>query len=84
MMFNISIYLDKFKKVDSKNSSFRDCITSSINKVLGVKINKENITVRNGVVYLKTNSVIRNEIFIKKKIIMDELIANNIPVTDVF
>lgn len=84
MMFNISIYLDKFKKVDSKNSSFRDCITSSINKVLGVNINKENITVRNGVVYLKTNSVIRNEIFIKKKIIMDELVANNIPVVDVF
>lgn len=83
-MFNISIYLDKFKKVDLKNTSLKDGIISSISKVLKTKINEESVTVRGGIIYLKINPVMKNEIFINKRNIIEDLVANNIPVADIF
>lgn len=83
-MFNISIYLDKFKKVDFKNTSLKDCVVASIGRVLKTKVNSKDVIIREGVIYLKINPVMKNEIFIKKASIMNDLVANNIPATDIF
>lgn len=83
-MFNISIYLDKFKKVDFKNTSLKDGIVASVGRVLKIKINNNDVTIRDGVIYLKINPVMKNEVFIKKGSIVNDLVANNIPVTGIF
>ncbi len=83
-MFNISIYLDKFKKINSKESSLKDAIIASVNKVLEININRSNIEIRKNVIYLKINPIIKNEVFIKKKYIINELNAKNIPINDIF
>lgn len=83
-MFNISIYLDKFKKVDFKNTSLKDGVVASIGRVLKTKVNSKDVIIREGVIYLKINPVMKNEIFIKKTSIMNDLVASNIPATDIF
>ena len=55
-MFNISIYLDKFK----------------------------NIEIKNGIIYLKVNPVLKNEIFINKNSIIRELNLKNLAIKGVF
>lgn len=79
-MFNISIYLDKFKNIESKDSGLKNIIADSIKNVLKIDINKKNIEVRNGTVYLKVNPVVKNEIFINKPNIIKELNLKNFKV----
>lgn len=77
-MFNISIYLDKFKNIESKSSGLKNSIIDSINKILKINIDKKDVEIRNGVVYLKVNPVVRNEIFINKVNIIKELSTKNL------
>lgn len=83
-MFNISIYLDKFKNIESKNSVLKNIITDSVGKILKININKKDVEVKNGVIYLKVNPVVRNEMFINKVDIIKELNAKNIAVKGIF
>lgn len=83
-MFNIALYLDKFKKIDLKSSSLKKTIHASISKVLGIDVDIKAINVKNNLIYLKVNPVIKNEIFIKKKNIIKELQLNSLNITDVF
>lgn len=83
-MFNISIYLDKFKNIESKSSSLKNTIIDSISKVLKININKKDVEVKNGIVYLKVNPVVRNEIFINKTKITEELSVKNLAIKGIF
>lgn len=83
-MFNISIYLDKFKDIESKSSSLKNIIIDSISKVLKININKKDMEVKNGIIYLKVNPVIRNEIFINKTKITEELNLKNLAIKGIF
>lgn len=83
-MFNISIYLDKFKKIESKSSSLKNNIIDSVNKILKINIDKKDVEIRNGVIYLKVNPVVRNEIFINKVNIIKELGIKNLAVKAIF
>lgn len=83
-MFNISIYLDKFKNIESKSSSLKNTIIDSISKVLKTNINKKDVEVKNGIVYLKVNPVVRNEIFINKTKITEELSVKNLAIKGIF
>ncbi|MEK9181982.1 MAG: hypothetical protein AAB781_00125 [Patescibacteria group bacterium] len=83
-MFNISIYLDKFKNIESKNSVLKNIITDSVGNILKININKKDVEIKNGVIYLKVNPVVRNEVFINKVGIIKELNAKNIAVKGIF
>lgn len=83
-MFNISIYLDKFKKIESKSSDLKKTITDSVNKFLKITIDKKNVEVKNGIVYLKVNPVVKNEIFINKVNIIKELGVKKLAVKGIF
>lgn len=83
-MFNISTYLDKFKKISSKKSFLKDAVAASISKVLEINIDKNNIEIRKNNIYLKIKPTVKNEVFIKKKFIINELKAKNIPINDIF
>lgn len=83
-MFNISIYLEKFQKISTTNSALKDFIIDSINKIIKIKLNKDSVEIRKNRVYLKINQVVRNEIFINKEKIADELKFKNLIIKDIF
>jgi len=83
-MFNISIYLDKFKNIESKSSGLKTTIADSVNKFLKASLDKKDVEVKNGVIYLKVNPVVRNEIFINKVNIIKELGLKNLAVKGIF
>jgi hypothetical protein len=83
-MFNISIYLDKFKNIESKGSILKNIIIDSVKKVLKADIDKKNIEIKNGIIYLKVNPVLKNEIFINKNNLTKELNSKNLAVKGVF
>ena len=82
-MFNISIYLEKFKNIESKSSSLKSIVVDSIKNVLKVDIDKKNIEIKNGIIYLKVHPVIKNEIFINKNKIIKEISSKNLAVKGV-
>lgn len=77
-MFNISIYLDKFKDLDLKSSSLKKIITDSISKFVKINIDKNNIKIKNKIIYLNVNPVVKNELFINKISIINDLKTKNI------
>lgn len=76
--------MDKFKNLESKNSILKNIIIDSIGKILRISINKKDVEIKNGVIYLKVNPVVRNEMFINKVDIIKELDAKNIAVKGIF
>ena len=83
-MFNISIYLDKFKKIEVKSSNLKNHIIDSINNIIKINIDKKDVELKNGVVYLRVHPVVKNEIFINKNTILKELNTKKIPISGIF
>lgn len=83
-MFNISIYLEKFQKINITNSALKDFVIDSIKKIIKVDLNKNNIEIIKNRLFLRVNSVVKNEIFINKSKIVKELILKNIIIKDIF
>ncbi|KKR47569.1 MAG: hypothetical protein UT90_C0016G0010 [Parcubacteria group bacterium GW2011_GWA1_40_21] len=83
-MFNISIYLDKFKNIESKSSNLKNIIIDSVKNILKTDIDKKNIEIKNGIVYLKVNPVLKNEIFINKNSLIKDLSAKNLSIKGIF
>lgn len=72
-MFNINDFLIKFKHVTLPNETKRNILSKSIFKILNIDINIKNISLENNTVYIKTNSFIKNEIFLHKNEILKEV-----------
>lgn len=83
-MFNISIYLEKFQKIDSINLSLKDFVVDTVEMVIKIKINKNNIEIVKNRIIFKVNHVIKNEIFINKSNIIKELGLKNLIIKDIF
>lgn len=85
-MFNISIYLDKFKNLESKSFNFnlKNEIIDSLSGVLKIKLNRNDVDIKNGIVHLKVNPVARNEIFINKAKIIKEFGFKKITIKNIF
>lgn len=85
-MFNISIYLDKFKNLESKSFNFnlKNEIIDSLTSVLKIKLNRNDVDIKNGIVHLKVNPVARNEIFINKSKIIKEFSVKKITIKNIF
>lgn len=66
-MFNISGFLEKFKKFDQDRSSQTGNIIRAIEVVVGIKVGKESFNVRNGVLFIHGSPALRQEIFLKKE-----------------
>lgn len=72
-MFNIDNFLIKFKNLKPKDSDVKKTIINSVSKILKIEIKESEISVKNEVIYIKTNSIIKNEIFINKSKILKEV-----------
>ena len=72
-MFNISDYLSKFKNITPPDKFVKDELVVVVKDVVGVDIEKEDIDVRNGTVFISTDPLIKNEIFLKKSEVLESL-----------
>lgn len=69
-MFNISDYLGKFKNLGQGEKQLKEIVSGVLKEIVGVDILPANISVKNGIVGLKTTPGIKGAIFIKKEEIL--------------
>jgi hypothetical protein len=77
-MFNISDFLEKFKKFERNNTTQTENILKSIENVVGVKINKKNIVIKNGVLRIQGSPALRQEVFLKKEHLLPLMTAEGV------
>lgn len=65
-MFNISTYLEKFKKIEPEGESSKRATESAIFETLGVKIERKGVSVRNNTLHISCPAALKNEIFMNK------------------
>jgi len=70
---SLSSFLDRFKKFTSPNKVIYETIIKVLYNTLRVKLNKSSIKIENKVLYIKSNPVVKNEIFLHKKQILQTL-----------
>lgn len=66
-MFNISSYLEKFKKMEPKGESAKRAAKNAIFETLGVNIQNTDTKVRDGVLHISAPAAVKSEIFMNKR-----------------
>ena len=72
-MFNIDDFLGRFKKIEPPDNTIRCYVSDVLFSVLNIKIKKQDIKIKNNIVYIKTNNIVKNEIFLNKQTILNKL-----------
>lgn len=71
-MQNITVFFKKFSKLKPTNRIIRKTVFDIL-KNKHIPISKDEIIYHNGVVYIKSNQIIKNEIFLSKEYILKEI-----------
>lgn len=71
-MFNISTYLEKFKKIEPEGDSAKRATEKAIFETLGVKVERKDMSVRNNTLHISAPAALRNEIFMNKRGILQK------------
>lgn len=84
-MFNISDYLERFKTIQIEKTQFKDFVVELIKKELNFDLDRDNVDLKKGIVYLKISPIQKNELFIKKQFLLGEFNKNfpNLPIRDI-
>jgi hypothetical protein len=72
-MFNIGDYLSKFKNITPPDKFVKDELVLVVKEIVGVEIEKGDIDVRNGTIFLSVDPIVKNEIFLRKAEVMENL-----------
>lgn len=75
-MFNLDKFLDKFKKLKPPDDEIKTNLIIIIKNEINFSINRKDISFNNNIIYIKTKSIIKNEIFINKYKILNLLNSN--------
>lgn len=70
-MFHINDLFKKFHAAIHSKDELKETIISVITEIIGYGIDPQNIRVYGDTVYVRENPVLKNEIFFKKKEILD-------------
>lgn len=82
----ISDLLKKFKNITAPDIIIRNYIVDIVKEIINIKLDKKNIFVKNGIVYIKTKPIYKNEIFINKKKIINllkEKVGDSVYIKDI-
>ena len=72
-MFNIGDFLRRFSTLTPPDEFVRKQVLQSIQNILHYEVLMKDVSVRNGVVYIKTNSLVKNKVFMKKELLLKDL-----------
>lgn len=66
-MFNsIANYLEKFEKITPPERELRYATSKEVKESLGMEVNPEDISFKNGIIYIKAHPVIKSEVNLNK------------------
>jgi len=71
--WNIGLFLEKFKTLGVSQGLFKSEALRLIEEIVGVKLEARNISYQNGTLFVKSQNVVKNEIFFKKAKLIEEL-----------
>ena len=72
-MFDITKYLEKFKKLSQSRNFLRNSVAEAVKEICNIEIDPKNIDIKSGIARIKEKPIIKNEIFIKKIKILESL-----------
>lgn len=72
-MIEIKDLLAKFNNIILKGEGKTEIIRNIISETIGVQIKKEDIKIKNNVIYLNIKPIYKNEVLIKKEKIFEKL-----------
>ena len=76
-MKKIINFFDKFKKILPPHYILKNNIIKTIEDITNITIEKKDISIINNIAYFKNTPAIKNEIFIKKTIILNKIKENH-------
>ncbi|MFA6446257.1 MAG: hypothetical protein WCW14_03360 [Candidatus Paceibacterota bacterium] len=76
-MFNISSYLEKFKKIGGDSRDLRGLCAEVCSNFCGIPVDVKDISYKNAVLRIKAPAIIKNALFIKKNQILAEIRKKN-------
>jgi hypothetical protein len=77
-MFNISLFLERFKNLGQGEKILKEIISSSVKEVVGFDLDTKSINLKNGEVIFKVSPALKNAIYIKKELILKKIKDKNI------
>lgn len=72
-MFNVSLYLEKFKSLGLAESTAKDALISVLQKCVGVEIEKKDVQYKNGAFRIQAEPIVKSQIYIKKNEILESV-----------
>ena len=72
-MFNIEKYLERFKKLDESEKEAKDKIITVLFKIFNIKFSAEDLEIKNAVLIIRCNPVVKNSLYIKKEKILEAI-----------
>jgi hypothetical protein len=72
MWKDISVFLEKFKNLKPSNELLKEDLVKIIKTKTNIEVSKDEIDVRNYVGFIKAQPIIKNEILLHKKEILDQ------------
>ena len=72
-MNNLGGFLDKFKNLIGASKFQKDAVVSVVRDVAKINLKENDFEVKNFIIKLNTNSLIKNEIFMRKQKILSTL-----------
>lgn len=82
-MKEISSFFDKFKNTALKELNKREIIISSIYKATKQSIDIKDISIKQGILYIKGDQGLKSEIFLKKNAILSAINKGSIKIVDI-
>ncbi len=82
----ISDLLKKFQHITPPDIVVRKKIVEIVKEITNIELDKKDISVKNGVVFIKTTPIYKNEIFINKQTILSILkqkINDSVKIVDI-
>ena len=73
----VNVFLARFKDLAPVDAVLKLAVIASVERKLRIKLNQSHITVERSAVYLKTSPIIKNQIFLYREEIIEE-IANSL------
>jgi len=73
MFKDISSFLSRFERLTPPERSIKKAFQDIAKEVLGVTVHEKEMSIRGGVLYINTNSVLKSEIVINKARILRDL-----------
>lgn len=77
-MFNIALYLEKFKNIGQGERLVKEAVKKSVKEVMKFELAEKDMMIKNGEVIFRVSPAIKNAIYIKKAQILRKLTENGV------